>query len=71
MRTGMLCPLPLLRESWLGTLELWFRKTGQQESFLSLLFCFCFVFFPPLSSYFHLALALYQTVVWKGMSSQL
>lgn len=64
-----------LWEPWLGTLKLWFRKTGQQESFLSSAVCFYFVFFPSLSFFLNLSLSLapslYQTVVWEGMSSYL
>lgn len=85
-RRRMLRPLVLLQsvdramdslqerwESWLGALELWFRKTGQQESFLSSAVCFYFVF-SPLSFFLSprsLALSLYQTVVQEGISSYL
>lgn len=88
MSRGMLRPLLLLQsvdravdslqelwEPWLGTLKLWFRKTGQQESFLSSAVCFYFVFFPLFPFFLNLSLSLapslYQTVVWEGMSSYL
>lgn len=58
-----------LWEPWLGTLKLWFRKTGQQESFLSSAVCFYFVFFPSLSFFLNLSLSLllpHSIKLWSG-----
>lgn len=45
--TGLKDDLQELWESWLGILELWFWKMGQQESLLSLPLCFYCVVPPP------------------------
>jgi len=57
-------------ESWLGPLELWFRKneTTRVFTFFTCLFLLCFF---PYSFAFSLALSLYQAVVCNGMSSHL
>lgn len=62
--TGPKDGLQELGESWLGTLKLWFRKTGHQESFLSLPLCFCFVF-PPFFPFLSLSLSI-SIKLWSG-----
>lgn len=49
--TGPADDLQELGESWPGTPKLRFRKTGHQESFLSLPLLFLFCFFFPLPSF--------------------
>lgn len=61
--TGLKDGLQELKEFWLGTLELWFRKTGQQESFLSLPFCFYLIF--PLFPFLSLLLS-HSIKLWSG-----